>query len=99
MTNRSGYVEAIVHYNARNVGTVPERGAWRWTIRDSKDKIWLSGAGAAETIYPDKAIGHATRVRIAAASKLPAGTYLLRVRFERTGASWRSPDIGFRQPY
>ena len=29
-----------------------------------------------ETIYPGKAIGHATKVRIGLASKLPAGTYI-----------------------
>ena len=34
------------------------------------------------------------------ASKLPAGTYLIRARFERVpGAYFRSPDVGFRQPY
>ena len=99
VTVRSGYVEAVVHFSARNVGTVPERGVWRWTIRDRNGRIWLSGSRAAETIYPGKAIGHLARVRIATAARLPAGTYLLRVRFERTGATWRSPDVGFRQPF
>jgi spore germination protein YaaH len=84
---RSGVVEAIVHYGARNTGTVPERGTWRWTIRDSRGRIWRSGKGRTETIFPGKGIGHATRVRIALASRLPAGTYSVRVRFVRTGAS------------
>jgi spore germination protein YaaH len=100
VTHRSGYVEAVVHYNGRNVGTVPERGTWIWTIRDAKGKMWLSGKGPTETIYPGKAIGHAIKVRIGLASKLPAGTYLLRARFERVpGSYFRSIDAGFRQPY
>ena len=100
VASRSGYVEAIVHYNGRNVGTVPERGTWIWTIRDARGKIWLSGKGLTETIFPGKAIGHATRVKIGLASRLPAGTYLLRARFERVpGSYFRSPDVGFRQPY
>ncbi len=97
---RSGYVEAIVRYNGRNVGTVPERGTWRWTIRDRTGKMWLAVKGVTETIYPGKSIGHATRARIGLASKLPAGTYILVVRFERVaGVYWRSPDARFRQPY
>ena len=100
VASRSGYVEAIVHYGGRNVGTVPERGTWIWTIRDAHGKIWLSGRGLTETIYPGKAIGHAIKVRIGLARKLPAGTYLIRARFERVpGAYFRSPDVGFRQPY
>lgn len=100
VASRSGYVEAVVHYNGRNIGTVPERGAWIWTIRDAKDKVWVTGRGPIETIYPNKAIGHATKVRIGLASKLPAGTYQFRARFERvSGSYFRSPDAGFRQPY
>ena len=100
VASRSGYVEAIVHYSGKNVGTVPERGTWIWTIRDAKGKIWLTGRGTTETIYPGKAIGHATKVRIGLASKLPAGTYLIRARFERVpGAYFRSADVGFKQPY
>lgn len=100
VASRSGYVEAVVHYNGKNVGTVPERGTWIWTVRDAKDKVWLTGKGPTETIYPGKAIGHATKVRIGLASKLPAGTWYFRARFERVpGAYFRSPDAGFRQPY
>ena len=100
VTKRSGYVEAIVHYSGRNVGTVPERGTWRWTIRDGNGHMWLSGKGLTETLYPGKAIGHATRVRIGLASRLPAGTYILVARFERSpGVYWRSLDARFRQPY
>lgn len=98
VTRRSRYVYATVHYNGRNTGTVPERGRWRWSIRDSKGKIWVVRDGPTETIYPGRAISHGTRIRIALASKLPAGTYLLRVRFVRAGASWRS-DAGFRQRF
>jgi len=99
VTRRLGYVEAIIHYGGRNSGTVPERGTWRWTIRDSRGRIWSSGTGLTETIYPGRGIGHARRVRIGLASRLPAGTYLFRARFVRIGASWRSPDARFRQPY
>jgi spore germination protein YaaH len=100
VAKRSGYVEAVVHYNGRNIGTVPERGTWRWTIRDGKGRMWLAVKGVTETIYPGKAIGHASRVRIGLASKLPAGTYILVARFERApGVYWRSPDARFRQPY
>jgi len=99
VTKRYGYVQAIIHYSGRNSGTVPERGTWRWTIRDARGRIRLSGTGRTETIYPGRAISHGTRVRIGLASRLPAGTYSLRVRFVRTGASWSSPDVRFRQPY
>ena len=99
VTKRYGYVQAVIHYSGRNTGTVPERGTWRWTIRDRRGKIWRSGIGPTETIYPGRTIGHARRVRIGLASRLPAGTYILRVRFVRIGASWRSPDVRFRQPY
>ena len=64
VTSRSGYVEAVVHYNGRNVGTVPERGTWIWTIRDGKGKMWLSGRARSRRSIRDRAIGHAIKVRI-----------------------------------
>jgi spore germination protein len=94
-----GSVGAIVHYGGRNVGTVPERGVWRWSIRDGHGRTWASGSGPVETIYPGRGISHATRIRIGSAIALHSGIYVLRVRFERTGAMWRSLDVGFRQPY
>jgi len=100
VTARAGFVNAVVHYSGRNVGTVPERGTWIWTIRDARGRMWLSGKGPTETIYPGKAIGHVIKVRIGVASRLPAGTYLIRARFERIpGHYFRSQDARFRQPY
>jgi spore germination protein YaaH len=98
VAKRSGYVEAIVHYTGTNVGTVPERGTWTWSIRDHSGKVWIVRVGPTDTIYPGRSISHGTRVRIGLASRLPAGTYLFRARFVRTGASWRA-DMTFRQPY
>ena len=100
VASHSGYVEAVVHYSGRNVGTVPERGRWILTIRNAKGTLSVSRATVSDTIYPGKAISHATLMRIGLASRLPAGTYLVRVRFERApGAYFRSPDVSFRQPY
>jgi hypothetical protein len=99
VTRRSGYVYAVVHFGTRDTGTVPERGYWRWTVRDSKNHIVASGSRASETIYPGRSIGHATRVRLGLASKLRAGTYKLRVSFIGSLRHWRTADIGFRQRY
>jgi len=99
VTKRSGSVYAVVHFNTRNTGTVPIRGSWRWTLRDTRDRIVASGTRPAETIYPGRVAGHAARVRIGLATRLPAGTYKLRVRFISSDGTWRSADIGFRQRY
>ena len=95
----AGAVFVTVHFNGRNVGTVPIAGSWRWTLRDGHDRIVKSGSRAAETIYPGTAVGHATRVSIGLASALPAGTYKLRARFISAYGTWTSGDVSFRQPY
>lgn len=99
VTRSSGYVYATVRYSVRNTGTVPQRGTWRWTIRDGRDRIVASGTRAAETIYPGQSIGHVVKVRLGLATRLPAGTYKVRVRFITATFNWRSPDVRFRQPY
>ncbi len=95
----SGYVYAVVHYGAANTGTVPERGSWQWAIRDSKGHIVASGRRGTETIYPGRSIAHAGTVRLGLATKLPAGTYELRVLFVTSLHTWRSAHLGFRQRY
>jgi spore germination protein YaaH len=100
LKSRSGTVLAVVHAGITNTGTVPERGTWRWTIRDSKDDhIVVSGSWPLTTIYPGRSIGHARSVTLGLASRLRAGTYLLRVRFIASTGTWRTADIAFRQRY
>jgi spore germination protein YaaH len=98
--SRAGRVSVVVHAGIANTGTVPERGTWRWTIRNAKDgHIVASGSWPLTTIYPGRSIGHARTVTLGLASRLRAGTYLLRVRFITSRGTWRSIDIAFRQPY
>jgi spore germination protein YaaH len=99
LTKRSGSVIAVVRGSATNAGTVPERGRWWWAIRTPGGTIVKSGSWAANTIYPGRAIAHAERVTLGRATSLRAGTYTLRVLFITSPKIWRSPVIGFRQPY
>ena len=90
---------ANVQVRARVTGTVPERGSWKWTIRDTAGKLVRSGAYKKQTLYPGRLVKHTVRLRLGLASGLPAGTYTLRVRFIQSKKTWRSPAIEFRQRY
>ncbi len=94
-----GAVFANVRVQARVTGTVPERGSWRWTIRDSRGKLVRWGEYKRQTLYPGRLVKHTARLRLGLASRLPAGTYTLRVRFVQSKKTWRSPALEFRQPY
>jgi Glycosyl hydrolases family 18 len=96
---RSGVVFAGLHVQAKVTGTVPERGAFRWTIRDARGRLIRWGTWATQTIYPGRTATHALRVRLGTASRIRAGTWTLRVRFITKQTTWRSPAIRFRQPY
>ena len=95
----SGSVYVKFRAEGRNVGTVPERGSFRWTIRDKAGRLIKSGRWSTETVYPGGVYWHNLVVRLGYASRLAAGTYTLRVRFETASRLWRAPDVGFRQPY
>jgi hypothetical protein len=92
-------VSANVRVQARVTGTVPERGSWKWTIRDTTGKLVRSGAYKKQTLYPGRLVKHTVRLRLGLASALPAGMYTLRVRFVQSKKTWRSPVIEFRQRY
>ncbi len=99
VSERYGAVIAIVRGNAKNAGTIPERGRWWWSIRTPGGKLLKSGSWAANTIYPGRGVAHAERVTLGHATSLRSGTYTLRVAFITAGKIWRSRAIGFRQPY
>jgi spore germination protein YaaH len=99
ITRSHGSVFANVRVQARVTGTVPERGSWRWTIRDAKGKLIRSGTYQKQTLLPGRLVKHTVRLRLGLASSLRAGTYTLRVRFIQSKTTWRSPAIEFRQRY
>jgi spore germination protein YaaH len=99
VSRSAGTVYASVHVKAKVTGTVPERGAFRWTIRDGSGRLIRWGSWATQTIYPGRSATHGVKVRLGAASALRAGTWTLRVRFITKATTWRSPVVRFRQPY
>jgi len=99
LSRSSGNVIATVRGNAKNMGTVPERGRWWWAIRTPGGTIVKSGSWTTNTLYPGRSIAHAVRLTLGRATSLRAGTYTLRVLFITSAKIWRSPLIGFRQPY
>ena len=99
VSRSTGVVSASIRIYARETGTVPERGTWRWTLRDAAGKLVRSGDVKKQTIYPGRLVHHTIKVKLGAASRLPAGTYTLRVRFITSRATWRSPVVAFHQKY
>jgi spore germination protein YaaH len=95
----SGSVEVRLHGDAMVVGTVPERGALRWTIRDSRDRRIRGGRWSNEILYPADRSGHHSVIRLGSVSGLRAGTYTLRVRFVGKNTTWRAQPVDFHQPY
>jgi spore germination protein YaaH len=99
ITRSRGAVFVNARIQARVTGTVPERGSWRWTIRDRNGTLVKSGSYKKQTLYPGRLVKHTVRVRLGLASGLRAGTYTLRVRFVQSTKTWRSLPIEFHQPY
>ena len=99
ITRSNGAVFANVRVKARVTGTVPERGSWKWTIRDQAGKLIKSGTYKKQTLLPGRLVKHTVRLKLGLASSLKAGTYTLRVRFIQSKTTWRSPAIEFRQRY
>lgn len=99
LRRQSGIVKTTVHAGARNTGNVPLRGRLRWAIRDTRGRVVVSGSWPTIALYPGRATSRATTVELGLASRLPAGTYRLRVRFVTSSRSFGPPDIEFRQPY
>jgi spore germination protein YaaH len=99
VARRSGSVSVKVHAGATNTGTVPLRGRLVWAIRDTKGRLVATGGWPTMVLYPDRSSNRATTISLGAASRLPAGTYHLRVRFVTTPKSYGPPDIDFGQPY
>ncbi len=95
----SGSVYAKVHVGAKVTGTVPERGSFRWAIRDAKGRLVRRGRWPDEILYPAVVAGHHVVVRLGYAASLPAGKYTLQVRFVGTTTTWRAEPVTFRQRY
>lgn len=99
ITRSHGSVFANVRVQAIVTGTVPERGSWRWTIRDPKGKLVKWGVVKKQTLFPGRIVKHTVRLRLGLASGLRAGTYTLRVRFIQSKKTWWSRALEFRQRY
>ncbi|MEA2611343.1 MAG: hypothetical protein QOG32_1069 [Chloroflexota bacterium] len=99
VTRTAGSVYATFIYSARNTGTVPLRGSWRWAIRNARGLVVAKGTFAAQTIYPGRLVVHGIKARLGLATRLAAGTYKLRVDFGTTTRRWSSLDVSFRQRY
>ncbi len=99
VTKSHGVVQATVRLYAREIGTVPERGNWRWTIRDASGHLVRWGTLKKQTIYPNRLVKHAFRLRLGTAAGLKGGTYTLRIRFITKATTWRSGEISFHQRY
>jgi hypothetical protein len=99
VTRSSGSVYVRIHAAGRDIGTVPERGSFRWTIRDAAGRLIKSGRWATQTLYPGQLKTRNSTIRLGYASALRAGTYTLRVRFVAGTRTWRAPAVDFRQPY
>jgi GH18 family chitinase len=95
----AGSVYVRVHGDASDLGTVPERGSLRWTIRDATGQLVRKGRWSTELLYPGDKSGHHSVTRLGYASALKAGTYTLRVRFVGTTTTWRATPVDFDQPY
>jgi spore germination protein YaaH len=92
-------VDVRVRVRATVTGTVPERGRFRWTIRDTAGRLITRGSWPRQTLYPGRRATHGAWARMGLARELAAGTYVLRVRFVTSSRTWRSPAIEFQQPY
>jgi chitinase len=99
LTRSAGTVYTTIRVYAREVGTVPERGYWKWTLRDQTGKLIRAGELKKQTLYPARLARHTVRVRLGSSLGLKAGTYTLRVRFITKAKTWRSPVVEFRQRY
>ena len=99
VTRTAGSVYATISYSARNTGTVPLRGLWRWVVRDARGRAVARGTRVAETIYPGRVVIHGVKIRLGLAIRLRAGSYTVRVDFGSTAARWVSPSVAFRQRY
>lgn len=94
-----GVVEARVRVGGTVTGNIPERGTFRWTIRDSAGRLVTHGGWSSQTLYPGRRATHGTWTRMGRAADLASGTYVLRVRFVTSTSTWRAPAIEFDQPY
>ena len=99
VTRKSGYVYVTIRISGRDIGTVPERGSFHWTIRNRAGRIIRSGSWPSQTVYPGSLNTHGGPVRLGLASRLRAGTYALRVDFVTAAATWHGTPVTFRQPY
>jgi len=95
----AGSVYVRVRLGGRNIGTVVERGSFRWAIRDTKGRVVRRGRWPVQNIFPGVRRTHRQTVRLGYASQLPAGTYTLSVRFVAGTTTWHEPALEFRQPF
>ena len=99
VSRRSGYVWATIRLAAQEIGTVPERGAFRWTLRDGAGRLVRWGETTRRTIYPAQVSAKVISIRMGHAASLRAGSYTLRVRFITKASTYRSDVVAFRQRY
>jgi hypothetical protein len=98
VVRRAGFVTVGITARVRNYGSVPERGGLRWGIKDSRGR-WIAKGSWTIRVQPGTLITRYARARIGAASRLPAGTYQLVIRFQNANGLWSSGFYKFRQPY
>ena len=96
---RAGRVSVVIRLYARQLGTVPQRGVVRWTIRNASGRLLDWGQLKRKTLYPKRLSKRVLRVDIGTAAGLRAGTYTLRVRFISSSKTYYAPVVEFRQPY
>ena len=92
------YVYATITRRARNGGSVPEKGALRWVVRDVHGRARASGSTTV-TIFPAHSTSRTKVYKIGSRAALPAGRYTLYVTFTASGTTWRAAAVTFRQPY
>ena len=72
---KAGRVSVVSVLYARQLGTVPQRGVVRWTIRDASGRLLEWGQSKKRTLYPKRLSKQVLRVDIGTAARLrPAPT-------------------------
>ena len=96
---RSGGLVRVTHVEkVRNTGNVPERGTLVWRIYNRTGHL-IKKASTTFTLYPGAARTIRAVTVLGSGAALRSGRYRLRVDFVTNRAVWKTPIVGFRQPY